>query len=214
VLEVSDEALVVATGSAPVALGRLRDVFGAPVPPAAVAAVGEVLPALEPERAEALSRAIAAAIPGERHWRDRLRRFEPAVLPEARGAAAAGASFARRPLALPAGLARERLLAAVGAFAARMSGKACVDLAYRDASVAQAAEAAPGYVSGWAPVRFGEASDFGAAARAFDEELARARRFGASPSISSRAIPRSRRRPRRMSGSPSAAALSPSRGPA
>ncbi len=178
VLEVSDDGLVVATGSAPIALGRLTDVFGVPVSPSSVTAVGEILPALEPARAEALSGAIAATIPGERRWRERLRRFEPAVVPEAQEAAAPP-SFGHRQLALPDGISHERLLAALGAFAARMSGKDSVDLAFRDANIAGAEEAAPGYVSAWVPVRFGDALEFGAAAKAFGEELERARRSGA-----------------------------------
>lgn len=183
VLEASEDRLVVATGSAPVSLGRLTDAAGRPVAPQHVAAVGDVLPALEPARAEALTQAVAATVAGERHWRDRLQRLDPAELPQAR-ASAAGTAFARRPLALPAALSGDRLLTAVAAWVARIGGKAGFDLAYRDRAVAEAAGAAEGYLSGWVPVRFdaetdeGRPTPFAEAAAAFGAELALARRHG------------------------------------
>ncbi len=183
VREVAEDALVVTTGSAPVRLGRLTDSAGRPVSPTALATVGDVLPALEPEQAEALTRALAATVAGEGHWRARLQRLDPAELPQA-GAAGEAPAFVRRPLALPEGLSGDRLLAAVGVWAARIGGKPSFDLAYRDAAVAEAAGAAAGYVSDWVPVRFeadargDRTMSFAEAVAAFDLELVAARGNG------------------------------------
>ena len=180
VLEVSEERLVIATGSAPILLGRITDLTGAPVCPRSVAVVGDCLPSLTPDEARALTEAMARTTGAEPYWRDRLRNLDPAELPQTR-TATAGAP-ARRTLPLPAGLAGDRLLAAIGAWVARVGGKPSFDLAYRDAALAELGAAAPGLVGGWVPARFeveiDEAPSFAAAAAAFEAELARIRAKG------------------------------------
>jgi natural product biosynthesis luciferase-like monooxygenase protein len=175
VLEVSEARLVVATGSAPVALARLTDAAGRPVCPCSVAAVGDVLPALDPDRAEALTEALAATVPGEPYWRRRLARLDPAELPQARAGAG---PLARRPLNVPPVLSGDRLFAAIAAWAARTAGKPALDLAYRDPAISAAAVAAPGYVAPWLPVRFESDGSFAEAADTFADALATARRHG------------------------------------
>ena len=180
VLEVTEERLVVATGSAPILLGRLTDLTGTPVCPRTVAVVGDTLPSLSQDEARGLTEAMARITRAEPFWRARLRGLEPAELPQTR-AGAAGA-VARRTLPLPAGLAGDRLIAAVGAWVARVGGKSGFDLAYRDPALAALTEAAPGYVGAWVPARFdaelGEATSFAEAAAAFEAELARVRAKG------------------------------------
>lgn len=180
VLEVTEERIVVATGSAPIALGRLTDLTGAPICPKSVLTVGDTLPSLDPAAAQAMTEAMARTIEAEPFWRRRLRALDPAELPQTR--TAADGALARRTLPLPAGLAGDRLLAAIGAWVARVGGKPSFDLAYRDAPLAARADAAPGYVAGWVPVRFeaelDEATSFAVAAAAFEAELAAVRAKG------------------------------------
>lgn len=170
VLEVSEERLVVATGSVPMVLSRLTDLDGAPVCPKTVVAVGDQLPLLDPAEGIALTKAIARITPFERPWLARLRDLDPASLPQAHATAAAPV-LVRRPLAL----AGDRLPAAVAAWAARIGGKLRLDLAWRDAGLAELSATVPFYVADWVPVRFESAESFAAAAEAFDAELAQAR---------------------------------------
>ncbi|WP_349367873.1 MupA/Atu3671 family FMN-dependent luciferase-like monooxygenase [Salinarimonas sp.] len=195
VIAVDGEALTVATATSPVRLSRLRDVGGAPIAAVALATPGEGLPALEPSEAKVVTDVLGAAAPGERFWRRRLADPHPAVLPEATSepgaeplAAPAEREASRRAFAIPADLAPDRRLAAVGVLAARLAGKATIDLAYRGRAVAEADAAAPGYVRPWVPLRFGAdapadggggAPAFAAAAEAFAAERARAETAGA-----------------------------------
>lgn len=177
VLEATEERLVVATGTGPVALAGLTDLRGAPVCPKTVASVGDMLPSADPAEAEAITACLAGLAPQDGYWRRRLVGLDPAELPQAQSAATAGA-IASLSVEMPAGLTGDRRLAAIGAWAARISAKPDFDLAFADAALAERLAAAPGHVLPWAPLRFTSDARFGAAAAAFAEALAETRRRG------------------------------------
>ena len=180
VLENGVEGLVVATGSRPIRLGGLTDAQGRPLAPDALGAVGEALPSLDPEGAEALSAMMAAVAPQDAYWRARLRELAPADLPQAR-ASSLPAVFSSLAVERPAGLTEDRLPAVVAAWTARVCGRWAFDLAYCDDALAAACAAAQGCLSPWAPVRFAAPAPeaaFAAAADAFAAELAAARARG------------------------------------
>ncbi len=174
VIEASPAGLMVACGAGAVRLQRLSTPEGAEVCPGTLEVAGTVLPSPDAAEAARLTALVAALAPGEGHWRRRLAAPEGAGLPglaPARGAP----DWQALPLALPAGLAGDRRLAAVAAWAARVGGRAAADIAFRDA----AAPVAPGYVSGWVPLSWAPAAgmDFDAAAAAFAATLPAARRW-------------------------------------
>ncbi len=154
VIEATPAGLVVGTASAPVRLAGLRDEQGQPVCPTAIAKAGDRLPLLDAGTAQALTDALARVVAGEDTWRRCLRAPEAIDLPSA-VAATGPAALHQTALQVPAGLSGDRLLAAVAAWVARVSGKAAFDLAYRNA----AAPRAPGYLSTWVPLRLTAASD-------------------------------------------------------
>lgn len=177
VLEATEERLVVATGMGPVALSGLTDLRGTPVCPKTVASVGDVLASADPAEAEAITACLAGLAPQDGYWRRRLAGLDPAELPQAQSAATEG-EIACLPVEMPAGLTGDRRLAAIGAWAARISAKPDFDLAFADGALAARLAAAPGHVLPWAPLRFASDTRFGAAAAAFAEALAETRRRG------------------------------------
>ncbi|WP_430407640.1 formyltransferase family protein [Hydrogenophaga sp.] len=154
VVEATPAGLVVGTASVPVRLTGLRDLQGQPVCPSTVTRTGTRLPLLDPVTAHALTDAMAQVVAGEATWRRCLQSPEAIDLPSA--LAAQGATHWRQTgLKVPASLSGDRLLAAVAAWVARVSGKTAFDLAYRD----PAAPKAPGYLSSWVPLRLAAAGD-------------------------------------------------------
>ena len=172
VLDVSEEGLTVTTGSAPILLSRLTDLDGHVVDPATLATVGDVLPALSPEQAEALTTAHAAITPHDPYWRLQLNGLEPAELPQAL-VSTAEPVWARKPLSLPGALSGDRLMAALAAWAARIGGKTAFDIAFRDGTPDAGAE---GYLNPWTPIRFDAEASFAQAASAFAARLGEARK--------------------------------------
>ena len=189
--------LVVATGSAPCALGRLTDMAGAPVPPRRGRhASATCCRRSTAAAAEALTAAMAALAPGEAHWRRRLR---GSPRPSCRRRAPAGRrrrAVARIPLDAARGPDRRppaRRRRAPGSPASAAGRR--FDLAYRDAAIA-APPRAPGYVAGWVPVRFDAGGETLRAPprRPSPPSSTLARRHGSlRRSTSPRATPRSRR---------------------
>lgn len=154
VLEATMGGLVVGTGSVPVRLTGLKDLLGAAVCPSTVAKTGDRLPLLDEGEASALTEAMVRVVSGEAAWRRCLQAPEGIDLPFV-ASAAGPARWRAAPLTVPNGLSDDRLLAAVAAWVARVSGKTHFDLAYRDAGVPQAS----GYVSSWVPLRLTAAGD-------------------------------------------------------
>ena len=177
VLEAGADGLVVATGSRAIRLTALSDLRGQPVEPGGLAAIGDVLPSLDRAAAEDLTRGMAALAPHDAYWRRRLRDLDPAELPQA-SATGQPPAFHQIDLHRPDGLTDDRFVAAVGAWAARLSGRAEFDLAFRDVVLADACGTAPGYVADWTPIRHKAPqvrAPFAAAAEAMAAELAAAR---------------------------------------
>jgi natural product biosynthesis luciferase-like monooxygenase protein len=154
VIEATPAGLVVGTASGPVRLVGLRDEHGQPVCPTTIAKAGEQLPLLDAGAAQVLTDAMARVAAGEDAWRRCLQAPQAIDLPSS--TAATGPALLRQTaLQVPSGLAGDRLLAAVAAWVARVSGKAAFDLAYRDGAAPQA----PGYLSTWVPLRLAAAGD-------------------------------------------------------
>jgi len=160
VLAVSSDSIAVATGSEPITLTRLRDTTGGTVDLATVLRLGDVLDPLTD--AAQLTEALARTLQAEAHWRKRLASLAPAMLPTM------GDGAVPVPVDVPAHTAPQTLFTAMAALVARMGEGGPVDLCWANAATDHGA---PGYVSGWVPVRFDDASDF-------TDEMARAQRLG------------------------------------
>lgn len=154
VIESTPAGLVVGTASVPLRLAGLRDEHGQPVCPTAIAKAGDRLPLPDADASQALTEAMASVAAGEDAWRRCLQSPEAVELPSAL-AATGPAVLQQTALPVPADLSGDRLLAAVAACVARVSGKSTFDLAYRSASAPQA----PGYLSTWVPLRLTAAGD-------------------------------------------------------
>lgn len=154
VLEATPAGLVVATGSRPVRLTGLRDLQAQAVCPSTVTRAGDRLPVLDAAHSKALTDAMASVVAGEDAWRRCLQSPQAIDLPSVTASSAA-AVLKQTPLHVPAGLAGPRLVAAVAAWVARVSGKSAFDLAYQCGS----APSAPGYLSRWVPLRLAAAGD-------------------------------------------------------
>ncbi len=169
VLDVTPDRMTVATGTRPVNLGRFRDQDGREIPVPALASIGDWLPGLSPDQAHSLTQALATTVAAEARWRPILRQFDPVILPNARAGRGSGA-VERLSAPLP-DLPRDRLLAGIAAWIARVSGQARFDFGFRDEGIAARAGLAPGYVFPWVPLRFESAESFGAAAGRLDATM-------------------------------------------
>ncbi|MDR5652848.1 MupA/Atu3671 family FMN-dependent luciferase-like monooxygenase [Ruixingdingia sedimenti] len=144
VLDATPAGLVVGCADGAVRLAGLRDLDGNAICPTAIARAGDMLPALTGRDAAAITAAIAALTPAEGRHRRALAALAPAELPLARPATGAPQPVAKA-VETPD---RAALIAAFGLLAAQGAGGAR-DIALTDAAGPQA----PGYVSGWAPLR-------------------------------------------------------------
>jgi len=148
VIEATPAGLVVGTATVPVRLTGMRDLQGQPICPSAVTRAGARLPLLDPVAAQALTDAVARVVAGETTWRRCLQAPEAIDLPSV-VVVQGPVAWQQTALKVPATLSGDRLLAAVAAWVARVSGKAVFDLALHDA----AALKATGYLSTWVPLR-------------------------------------------------------------
>ncbi|MEZ5702031.1 MAG: LLM class flavin-dependent oxidoreductase [Burkholderiaceae bacterium] len=155
VLEATPAGLVVGTASVPVRLTGLRDVETGPVCPSTVARQGDRLTILSAEETKALTGAHAKVVGGEGVWRRRLQSPQSVELPSATTATTGSGALRQTHLKVPTGLRGDMLLAAVGAWAVRLSGKSTLDLAYQTSLAPQA----PGYLSTWVPLRLDAAAE-------------------------------------------------------
>jgi natural product biosynthesis luciferase-like monooxygenase protein len=176
VIEATPAGLVVGTATTPVRLTGLRDALGQATCPSTVTRSGARLPLLDAATAQALTDAMAQVAAGEASWRRCLQAPEAIDLPSV-VAASGPAAWQQTPLKVPASLTGDRLLAAVAAWVARVSGKAAFDLALHH----PAAPKAPGYLSTWVPLRLAAAGDtpFSAFAAVCTTALDQARRHPA-----------------------------------
>lgn len=176
VIEATMGGLVVGTGTTPVRLTGLRDMGNQATCPTTVAKAGDRLPLPDAASGQLLTETFARVVGGEAGWRRCLKAPEPVELP---AVASATAKADLRPirLQLPAGLDAARLGALVAAWAARVSGRSSLDLAWRAAGAPQAA----GYFSTWVPLRLAAGNDttFADFAQQVDKALEAARRHPA-----------------------------------
>jgi natural product biosynthesis luciferase-like monooxygenase protein len=195
VVEATPAGLVVGTGSAPIRLTGLRDIASGPVCPSTVAHQGHRLAVLSAEEAQTLADAHAKVVSGEGAWRRCLQSPQTVELPSASSTATGTSTLRQTHLNAPEGLTGDMLLAAVGAWAARLSGKSTLDLAYQTAN----APKAPGYLSSWVPLRLQAPAEqaFAAFAEQCSAALNEARKYPAfaldlvvrDPAIKGLAVP-------------------------
>lgn len=194
VVEATMGGLVVGTGSTPVRLTGLRDMNGQAVCPTTVAKPGERLGLPDAASTQALTDALARVVGGEATWRPRLRAPEPIELPVV-GADSGLADLRPIALTLPNSLGGTRLAAVVAAWAARVSARPSLDLAWRTADAPLPAA----YFSTWVPLRLSVDNDarFGDFEQQVDRALEPVRRHPAflldlvlrDPAIRTLAVP-------------------------
>ncbi len=173
VLACDQSSLTVATSDGALHLERLTTPAGAPVDPSILTAVTHVLPIADDAEIQRLNACVAATLKGEAHWRKTLQDLHPVAVPLASPANSSGADWASFDLTLPGGVNQSDALTTVMVWALRSAGQGQADLAYCDASIAAAAQAAPGYVSPWVPLRISASERFDTAAKRLQSDLAR-----------------------------------------
>lgn len=151
VIEVGDDQMVIATGSATLRIGGLSGGFGQPVNIKTLAETGMVLSSPDDDCIAHLDGLVQHSLKGETHWRKALQALQPVDVPLAK-ATDEPANWQTRDVPLPDTLTGPARIAAVMIWALRSSGQDTVDLAYCDAAIAQAAHAEPGYINGWVPL--------------------------------------------------------------
>jgi natural product biosynthesis luciferase-like monooxygenase protein len=154
VVEATMGGLVVGTASLPVRLTGLRDTQGNAVCPTTVAQAGERLSLPDAASGPALNDALARVVGGETTWRRHLQSPEPVELSAAGLGSVAGDVRSIR-LQLPASMNGQRLALVVAAWAARIGGRASLDLAWRTPDSLHL----PGYFSSWVPLRLAAGND-------------------------------------------------------
>ena len=176
VVEATMGGLVVGTGTTPVRLTGLRDMGRQATCPTTVAKAGDRLPLPDAASGPLLTDTLSRVVGGEATWRRCLLAPEPVELP-AVGAGEVKADLRPIRLQLPAGLDRGLLAEVVAAWAARISGRASLDLAWRAVGAPQL----PGYFSTWVPLRLSSGNDmpFGEFAQQVDKALEVVRRHPA-----------------------------------
>ena len=155
VLAVGPDTITVATGTAPVTLGGLRDATGGTASPDSIAAAGDILESADPDTARALTDALRATLKSEGAWRKRLEQMSTATLPLIDMGGPAGDLAQMELQGDPADLR-----AALAALAIGLNDGADVTLA------AQMVDDANGYLHPWAPVSAASLEDSLTQARA------------------------------------------------
>jgi natural product biosynthesis luciferase-like monooxygenase protein len=172
VLEVMSDRLRVASGAGIVTLGDLRTVKGQSVDPARVVNAGDVLGAPE---AAALDVAAERAAEAEAAWITALSAMQPADLPLAHGSEDAP-DWQSVEMPAVAGLDEAGIAASTLAWCRMSCGDRTATLAYTDAGLDTAAQAAPGFLAQWVPLGADEAKaeSLGAMRDALSTQIARA----------------------------------------
>jgi natural product biosynthesis luciferase-like monooxygenase protein len=148
VLAVDDDNLTVATATAPVTLGGLRDATGTPVSASDIAAVGDTLPSPDADTAATLTAALKTTLKSEPQWRARLEQMTTTSLPLIDMAAKPDEISQTQLTGDPADLRR-----AMAALALGLNENADVPLAlYLTGDH-------PGYLNSWAPVSVTDIED-------------------------------------------------------
>ena len=146
VLEAEDRALRVACADGAVVLSDLTALCGGEVALPALVSAGDVLASPDSAARARLDAAMGIAAKGEAHWRARLREL---VLPEVPGVADTPGET--REIALDLAVDGDAALNLAAGMVAALSQTGSADLAFGGAQ-----PDAPGYVSAWVPLRFGD----------------------------------------------------------
>ncbi len=144
VLDVTEDGVVVATGSEPIRLLGLRDIYGQDVASADLPGNGDRLPPLDADRAERLTAVMAQIAPGELRWRRVMKSSVPVPLAEVTDSA----SSEVKHRALDASLSQEQLIAAFYGLFARLNPEDRVFLALHAADLVSDT----GLFSRWVPL--------------------------------------------------------------
>ncbi|MRU16096.1 LLM class flavin-dependent oxidoreductase [Roseovarius sp. A21] len=176
VLEVMSDRLRVATDGGVVVLSALRSTKGQPIDPARLVNAGDVLVMPDVAAFEAAAKRAAKA---EAAWINALSAMQPADLPLAH-ASEDGPTWQSVDMPAVSEL-DEAGIAAVALAWCRMScGNRAATLAYTDAGLDEAAQAAPGLLAHWVPLGVNEAATgtLGAVRDALGKQITRAAEKG------------------------------------
>jgi natural product biosynthesis luciferase-like monooxygenase protein len=182
VVSADGDALVVATGSNDVKLGRLRTAEGTALHAADLAGrglrAGVTLGALDEAARARLTAANGEAAKSEGHFQRLLAHSMPLTFSLGKAGAPEPVSAHKASVKVPAGLDGKRLPALFLAFAARKSGLEAFDLGYADPDVRARQAVSPAIFAGEVPLRLSIAPDATLAAIADGVDGAR-RKVGA-----------------------------------
>ncbi|MDK3019172.1 MupA/Atu3671 family FMN-dependent luciferase-like monooxygenase [Pseudodonghicola flavimaris] len=152
VMAVDGESLTVATSEGALNLSRLTTPEGGAVTLADLVRAGETLASPTAEQADSLGAAISATLRAEAHWRRALGTLHPMSMPLA-GAGTGAPDWEALRIALPDGLSASQAALAALAWGLNGSGEDFGDIALTTPSVVASEQLAPGYVSGWVPLK-------------------------------------------------------------
>ncbi|SHF70730.1 natural product biosynthesis luciferase-like monooxygenase domain-containing protein [Litoreibacter ascidiaceicola] len=159
VLDVSDDSITVATGTAPVTLHGLRRCDGETVDPSQIAKPGDMLPSPDAVLSKTQSEALKQTLKSEAKWRARLEGATLATLPLIDASASQG-EIKSRTLDLPEGVTRTQSLSAMAALALQLGDNEDITIA------AELTADHTGYLNPWVPVQASNIEDDLAAAQA------------------------------------------------
>ncbi len=146
VLDTTEDSLTVATGTAPVTLGNLRDTTGLPVAGTAIAKVGDVLASPDASEAENLADTLKQTLKHEAKWRKALEGVTPADIPLVDMTAPSG-EVITKTLSKGENVTSAHMQSAFTIMAAGISETTTIDLALA------MPDARSGYLCPWAPIK-------------------------------------------------------------
>lgn len=144
VIAVAKEGITVATATAPITLGALRDAFGQTVEAIQVAKIGDVLESPDADVAAKLDAVLQSTVKHEERWRKALLAMSPTALPLIDASAPSG-----EILTLPLHGEHAQLQAAFAFLGASLGDVDEIDLALH------VSDSHIGYLCEWVPIRAG-----------------------------------------------------------
>ena len=180
VLEFDTNGLTVASADGDLRLEQLQTPHGASLRPSEIAVVGDVLPGLTADMAEAREQAIASALAAERQWQPALQQMHPVQMPLASDTASGTWDAVR--IAVPHGIDVQRAGVAALRWAQQGDGTEKVTVALTVDMLQSAAAKVPGYVEPWVPVTLCAEDTVGDISQRLAQSVETARKLGAFPS--------------------------------
>jgi len=164
VIEVTDEALTIATTENAIRLADLREIDGQPAK--IKAASGDISPMLSSDQAADITSQLAAVVKRENHWRAALKMWANTSLPMITDAHSDPA-YRTKAITLTGAQEPTALLALIAGFVARQNQATVANIAFDTR-----AQNAGGYLNDWAPLRFEVENDsYDAAVTAFQNQV-------------------------------------------